>query len=70
MGDHSLKESTNMLWWTGVDVLVGSKGEKLHVYTLYDDLDKMCRVPERPVSTLMRMPISGVVQYAAYLAAE
>ena len=49
-----------MLWWTGVDVLVGSKGEKLHVYTLYDDLDKMCRVPERPVSTLMRMPISGI----------
>jgi len=27
--------------------------------TLYDVLDKLCRVPERPISAPMRMPISG-----------
>merc|ERR1739838_598163 len=37
---------------------VGS--EKLHVDTVYVVLDKMCRVPERPVSAPMRMPISGI----------
>ena len=30
------------------------------VKTLYDLLDKVCRVPERPVSAPMRMPISGI----------
>jgi elongation factor 1-alpha len=59
MGDNLLKESTNMTWWKGVDVLVG-KDEKLHIHTLYDALDKMCRVPERPISAPMRMPISGI----------
>merc|ERR1712151_1316735 len=28
--------------------------------TLYDVLDKLCRVPERPISAPMRMPISGI----------
>ena len=28
--------------------------------TLYDVLDKLCKVPERPVSAPMRMPISGI----------
>merc|ERR1719285_977200 len=32
----------------------------MHVTTLYDVLDKMCRVPERPISAPMRMPISGI----------
>ena len=44
--------------WSGCDVLVGS--ESLHVDTLYDMLDKMGRVPERPMSALMHMPISGI----------
>jgi elongation factor 1-alpha len=47
-----------MTWWTGVDVEVGT--EKVHVDTIYDVLDKMCRVPERPTTAPMRMPISGI----------
>merc|ERR1719355_44779 len=27
---------------------------------MFDVLDKMCRVPERPISAPMRMPISGI----------
>merc|ERR1711943_115828 len=50
----------NMGWWKGADVLVGSANEKIHIDTLYDALDKMCRVPERPISAPMRMPISGI----------
>ena len=58
MGDNLLKKSDNMGWWKGQDVEVGS--ETIHVDTVYDVLDKMCRVPERPVSAPMRMPISGI----------
>mmetsp|Transcript_12826 Transcript_12826/g.18661 ORF Transcript_12826/g.18661 Transcript_12826/m.18661 type:complete len:158 (-) Transcript_12826:72-545(-) len=58
MGDNLLKKSTNMAWWSGVDVEVGK--ETLHIDTLYDVLDKMCKIPERPVSAPMRMPISGI----------
>merc|ERR1711908_191080 len=58
MGDNLLKKSDKMGWWSGCDVLIGS--ETLHVDTLYDVLDKLCRVPERPMSAPMRMPISGI----------
>merc|ERR1711941_151770 len=58
MGDNLLKKSDKMSWWSGVDVLVGS--ETLHVHTLYDVLNNLCRVPERPISAPMRMPISGI----------
>jgi len=63
MGDNLLKKSDhkgtcNMDWWTGNDVEVGS--EKIHVDTVHDFLDKVCRVPERPTSAAMRMPISGI----------
>merc|ERR1711972_452406 len=58
MGDNLLKKSDNMTWWKGFDVLVGK--ETIHVDTVYDCLDKMCRVPERPSSAPMRMPISGI----------
>eukprot|EP00913_Durusdinium_trenchii_P006505 g6113.t1 len=58
MGDNLLKKSENMGWWKGQDVEVGS--EMIHVDTVYDVLDKMCRVPERPISAPMRMPISGI----------
>merc|ERR1711988_896359 len=40
------------------DVLVAS--EKMHVHTLYDVLNNLCRVPERPSSAPMLMPISGI----------
>merc|ERR1719230_1822628 len=49
-----------MGWWKGVDVLVGSANEKLHVHTLYDALNDMAPVPERPTSAPMRLPISGI----------
>merc|ERR1712054_465218 len=58
MGDNLLKKSDNMDWWKGCDVPVGK--ETIHVDTMYDVLDKMCRVPERPMSAPMRMPISGI----------
>merc|ERR1739848_522850 len=58
MGDNLLKKSDNMGWWKGMDIEVGK--ETVHVETLYDVLDKMCRVPERPTSAPMRMPISGI----------
>merc|ERR1711972_1104859 len=58
MGDNLLKKSENMAWWKGCDVEVGK--EKIHVDTVYDVLDKVCRVPERPTSAPMRMPISGI----------
>merc|ERR1712154_81796 len=58
MGDNLLKKSDNMTWWKGMDVLYGK--ETIHVDTLYDVLDVLCRVPERPTSAPMRMPISGI----------
>jgi len=57
-GDNLVKKTTNMAWWKGADVKVGS--ETIHVDTLYDCLDKMCRVPERPMDAPMRLPISGI----------
>merc|ERR1711920_306238 len=39
--DNLVKKSTNMDWWKGADIKVGS--ETIHVDTLYDCLDKMCR---------------------------
>merc|ERR1711981_305686 len=58
MGDNLLKKSDKMAWWTGNDVALGS--ETIHVDTLYDFLDKVCRVPPRPTNAPMRMPISGI----------
>merc|ERR1712100_438805 len=63
MGDNLLKQEDstgkkNMAWWGGCSVMVGEA--KVQVDTLYDFLDKICRVPERPCSAPMRMPISGI----------
>jgi elongation factor 1-alpha len=57
-GDNLLKKSENMGWWSGNDVKVGE--EKIHVETIYDCLDKMCRVPARPMDAAMRTPISAI----------
>ena len=57
-GDNLVKKTTNMSWWKGADVKVGA--ESIHVDTLYDCLNNMCRVPERPVDAPMRLPISGI----------
>ena len=48
----------SMGWRNGVDVDVN--GTKVHVDTLYDFFNNVCRVLERPISANMRMPISGI----------
>merc|ERR1712107_354487 len=58
MGDNLLKKSENMPWWKGTKVFVETT--EFHVDTLYDVLDKVCKVPSRPLSAAMRMPISGI----------
>merc|ERR1712070_776794 len=58
MGDNLLKKSDNMGWWNGCDVLIGK--EAIHIETLYTCFDAFFRVPERPSSAPMRMPISGI----------
>merc|ERR1719281_258623 len=58
MGDNLLKKSDNMTWWKGMDVVIGK--EKLHIDTLYDCFEKMCKLPERPCDAPMRLPISGI----------
>merc|ERR1712165_62143 len=58
MGDNLLKKSDNMAWWSGMDVV--SESGSMHVNTLYDVLNDFFRVPQRPVSAPMRMPISGI----------
>merc|ERR1712039_360567 len=58
IGDNLLKKSENMPWWKGMDVEVGK--ETIHCETFYTVLDQLCRVPERPISAPMRMPISGI----------
>jgi len=59
MGDNLLKKSTNMDWWKGNDV-VSQKGEKIHVETLHDVLEKFVCLPDRDSSKALRLPISGV----------
>merc|ERR1712019_215041 len=56
MEDH--KGTKNMDWWSGTEIDV--EGTKVKVETLYDFLDKVCKVPVRPASAAMRMPISGI----------
>lgn len=57
-GDNLLKKSTNMTWWTGVDVERGT--EKIHIDTLYDALNNLATVPARATDAAMRMPVSGI----------
>merc|ERR1711957_771146 len=57
MGDNLLKKSEKMTWWKGVDVDYGK--ETIHIDTVYDVLDKFCRVPERPISAPMRTPTAS-----------
>ena len=57
-GDNLITKSGNMDWWTGTDVDIN--GNKVHVHTLLDALDKMVYVPERNTTSSVRVPISGV----------
>ena len=56
MGGNPLIKSVYMKWWLGLSVPVGK--ETVHVDTLFDIFDKCFRVPERPSSAPLRMPIS------------
>jgi elongation factor 1-alpha len=59
-GDNLLKKSENMAWWDGVEVVV--KGEKapLKIVTVLDALEKMVKIPARPLDKNLRVPISGI----------
>jgi len=57
-GDNLIAKSTNMSWWTGMDVLKGK--EKVHVHTLLDALNMFVEKPERKLDAPMRLPISGI----------
>ena len=58
MGDKVLKKSENMAWWKGTNVFVDA--EEFHVDTLHDVMDKVCKVPSRPLTAPMRTPITGI----------
>jgi len=58
-GDNLLKQSANMGWWSGCDV-VCMDASKIHVHTLYDALEGYVKMPERKFSAPMRMPLSGI----------
>ena len=53
-----VERSENMGWWKGKEVKYGT--EALHMSALFDVLDMLCREPERPFSSPMRLPISGI----------
>jgi len=59
MGDNLIKKSDKMAWWNGNDVNNGV-GEKVHVDTLLDALEKMVTLPQRPTNVALRVPISGI----------
>lgn len=58
IGDNLLTKSAKMPWWKGAEV--DALGSKVQVVTLVDALEKMVKIPERPVAATMRMPVSGV----------
>ena len=59
VGDNLIKKSENMPWWKGCDV-VNADGDKIHVDTLLDALDKMVCTPKRDSEKVLRVPVSGV----------
>jgi elongation factor 1-alpha len=59
MGDNLITKSTNMTWWTGVDVK-NLQGTTVHVHTLLDGLNDYATIPERKTDAPMRLPISGI----------
>jgi len=59
VGDNLLTKSDKMGWWKGKEVVI-KKGEKLLVTTLLDALDKMVKIPKRPIDAALRMPVNGV----------
>ncbi|WIA10285.1 hypothetical protein OEZ85_010479 [Tetradesmus obliquus] len=58
MGDNLIKQSTNMAWWKGQEV-VSADNRKVQITCLLDALNDMVIVPERKTDAAMRVPISG-----------
>jgi elongation factor 1-alpha len=60
-GDNLINQSTNMTWWTGVEIKRDPKDTaKIKVHTLLDCLESFVTVPERSVKAIARTPISGI----------
>merc|ERR1712137_737283 len=58
VGDNLLKMSEKMPWWKGVTVK--SQKKPVQCDTLYDCLEKMVKIPKRPLKKPLRMPVSGI----------
>jgi elongation factor 1-alpha len=60
-GDNLITQSTNMTWWTGVEIKRDPKdAAKIKVHTLLDCLEHFVTVPERSTKVIARTPISGI----------
>jgi elongation factor 1-alpha len=59
IGDNLITKSANMGWWNGVDVQ-SITGEKCHVNTILEVLEKQVIIPPRIKDKAMRMPVSGI----------
>jgi elongation factor 1-alpha len=59
IGDNLINHSTNMPWWTGLEVKTVS-GSKVHVKTVLEVLEKQVQIPPRVIDKAMRMPVSGI----------
>jgi len=60
-GDNLITQSTNMTWWTGVEIKRDPKdAAKVKVHTLLDCLEHFVTVPERSTKVIARTPISGI----------
>jgi elongation factor 1-alpha len=60
-GDNLIVKSTNMNWWSGVDVK-NTEGKTIHVHTLLDALNDMACPPKRDLEAAMRMPVSSILK--------
>jgi elongation factor 1-alpha len=59
IGDNLITHSDKMSWWTGVEVK-NVNGQKVHVKTVLEVLEKQVTIPPRVVDKAMRMPVSGI----------
>jgi elongation factor 1-alpha len=59
MGDNLLNKSTNMTWWSGVEV-TAANGDKIKIETIKVALNDFAQPPVRITDAAMRCPISGI----------
>jgi len=58
IGDNLITHSDKMPWWKGVTVK--AQKQPIECITLLDCLEKMVKLPKRPIKKPLRMPVSGV----------